>query len=37
METINQRNKFVDNSKIREERNKVIIEYTEGRSGRIRK
>jgi len=27
---------FVDNYKIQEERNKVIIEYTQGRSGRIR-
>ena len=36
MEEVKQTIKFIDNQKIYEERNKVIIEYTEGRSGRIR-
>jgi len=36
MEESKQKIKFIDNPKIHEERNKVIIEYTEGRSGRIR-
>jgi len=36
MEESKQKIKFIDNPKIHEERNKVIVEYTEGRSGRIR-
>lgn len=36
MEESKQKMKFIDNPKIHEERNKVIVEYTEGRSGRIR-